>query len=309
MAGSTSFPTGIDTFFPPTSANTLFTATHSDRHQEVALAVKAIETKVGVNGSAVTTTHDYKLSGVTGSDKAASAATVTALSSTVTGLTALQSIFTDTGSVNTYVITPSPAVSSYVKGQVFYFTAANANTGASTLNVNGLGAKAIQWENIALPSTASGGGSFINTITPVMVIYDGTQFQLLNPQSNVLAYIQVTTAQTGIGVAVDLTGLTYTTPSIPTGWTKRLEIKGAFLYTNGSSVPVLTTINADGSDVQLSQIFSSNTVNAFSGMIEYDVIPASGSTHTYKLRGASSSGTASLGASATSPCFIKVTVQ
>ncbi len=34
--------------------------------------VNAIKTKVGVDGSAVTTSHDYKLSGVTGSDKAVS---------------------------------------------------------------------------------------------------------------------------------------------------------------------------------------------------------------------------------------------
>ncbi len=34
--------------------------------------VSALKTKVGVDGSAVTTSHDYKLSGVTGSDKAVS---------------------------------------------------------------------------------------------------------------------------------------------------------------------------------------------------------------------------------------------
>jgi len=41
----------------------------------------ALEAKVGIDGSAVTSTHDYKLSGVTGSDKAASAA-ATALNTT-----------------------------------------------------------------------------------------------------------------------------------------------------------------------------------------------------------------------------------
>lgn len=72
MAGSTSFPGGIDNFVLPTSANTLKNVTHSDRHQEVVLAVEAIETKVGVNSSVVTTTHDFKLSGVGSGDKAVS---------------------------------------------------------------------------------------------------------------------------------------------------------------------------------------------------------------------------------------------
>lgn len=39
---------------------------------ELQTAVVALETKLGVTSSAVTTTHDYKLSGVTGSDKASS---------------------------------------------------------------------------------------------------------------------------------------------------------------------------------------------------------------------------------------------
>ena len=48
-----------------------------------------------------------------------------------------------TGGVNTFVITPTTAITAYALGQIFSFRAANANTGASTLNVNGLGAIAI----------------------------------------------------------------------------------------------------------------------------------------------------------------------
>lgn len=48
--------------------------------------------------------------------------------------------FVDSGAVNAYVITPSPAVSSYADGQYFQFSTTNANTGTSTINVSGLGA-------------------------------------------------------------------------------------------------------------------------------------------------------------------------
>ena len=48
-----------------------------------------------------------------------------------------------TGTANTYVCTYSPAITALVDGMILSFRAITANTGASTLNVNGLGAKAI----------------------------------------------------------------------------------------------------------------------------------------------------------------------
>lgn len=49
----------------------------------------------------------------------------------------------DTGSADTYVIAPSPAVAGYVAGQMFRFKVKTLNTGASTLNVSGLGTRNI----------------------------------------------------------------------------------------------------------------------------------------------------------------------
>ena len=46
----------------------------------------------------------------------------------------------DTGTANTYVITPSPAMQAYAEFVWMIFIAANTNTGASTINGNGLGA-------------------------------------------------------------------------------------------------------------------------------------------------------------------------
>lgn len=69
---STNFPTNLDTFTNPTATDTLAVVSHSAQHTNINDAVSAIEAKVGKDGSAVTTSHDYKLSGVTGSDKAVS---------------------------------------------------------------------------------------------------------------------------------------------------------------------------------------------------------------------------------------------
>lgn len=49
----------------------------------------------------------------------------------------------DTGAANVYAAAYTPAITSLVDGMVLRFKAANANTGASTFNPNGLGAKPI----------------------------------------------------------------------------------------------------------------------------------------------------------------------
>lgn len=66
------YPTTLDTLTNPTSGNGLNSPDHATQHADANDAIEALEAKVGVNSSAVTTSHDYKLSGVTGSDKAVS---------------------------------------------------------------------------------------------------------------------------------------------------------------------------------------------------------------------------------------------
>ena len=50
----------------------------------------------------------------------------------------------DSVGTDSYAITLVPAVGAYADGQVFHFKAGTANTGAATLNVNGLGAITIK---------------------------------------------------------------------------------------------------------------------------------------------------------------------
>lgn len=79
----------------------------------------------------------------------------------------------DSGTANTYVLTLATAPAALVAGQVYDFLAANANTSASTLNINGLGAKSIlRPDGSALQSSDIGAGQTL------MVIYDGTNFRL-----------------------------------------------------------------------------------------------------------------------------------
>lgn len=72
----TNFPTTLDTYTNPSGTSAVGVdvggRTHSEFHSDNNDAIEALQTKVGIDGSAVTTSHDYKLSGVTGSDKAVS---------------------------------------------------------------------------------------------------------------------------------------------------------------------------------------------------------------------------------------------
>lgn len=84
----------------------------------------------------------------------------------------------DTGTANTYVITfaaGQPQPSSYKAGMRVVFKALNANTGASTINVNGLGAVAIRRATGVALSAAD-----INSGQIVELTYDGTVFQMAN---------------------------------------------------------------------------------------------------------------------------------
>lgn len=69
---STLYPGALDTSttIPVEAANIPLSTNHVTAHQNVQDALEAVEAKVGVDSSAVTTSHDYKLSLVTTTDKA-----------------------------------------------------------------------------------------------------------------------------------------------------------------------------------------------------------------------------------------------
>lgn len=81
----------------------------------------------------------------------------------------------DTGAANAYVITPTPALGAYAEGVIYSIKFVHANTGASTLNVSGLGNKAVTRSNgSALQAGDIAAGE------EALVIYDGTEWQLMS---------------------------------------------------------------------------------------------------------------------------------
>jgi hypothetical protein len=79
----------------------------------------------------------------------------------------------DAEASDTYVITLDPVPNGYRTGMMITFTANTANTDGVTLNVNGLGAKAILKMHDQPLVTGD-----IEAGQVVVVVYDGTQFQM-----------------------------------------------------------------------------------------------------------------------------------
>lgn len=83
---------------------------------------------------------------------------------------------TDTGAANAYVAAISPTPAAYTQNMGFIVKIANANTTASTMNLNGLGLKNIKLTNGSDPAA--------NDLLAGMYawfLYDGTNVQLINP--------------------------------------------------------------------------------------------------------------------------------
>jgi hypothetical protein len=106
----------------------------------------------------------------------------------------------DGGTSGAYGCSLTPAVAGYTAGTTYWFRANTANTGSATLNLNGLGAKAIvKQANQALAANDIRAGQW------VMVTYDGANMQMQSQTGNasggsvssVFGRVGAVTAQTG----------------------------------------------------------------------------------------------------------------
>jgi len=98
----------------------------------------------------------------------------------------------DAGSANNLSITLTPSPSGYTDGMSVFVKVAANNTGASTINVNGLGSKNIKRCDLTDPLAGNLAEGMIAELH-----YDGTQFQLMNPvQLSQKTAIEITSSET-----------------------------------------------------------------------------------------------------------------
>ncbi|CAB4166714.1 Coiled stalk of trimeric autotransporter adhesin [uncultured Caudovirales phage] len=161
---------------------------------------------------------------------------------------------TSGGTANAQTLTLAPIITAYVAGQRYSFIAGFTNTAAATLNINGVGTKSIF---NAATGAAIGAGEIVAT-RAYEVLYDGTQFLLLN---------DVTPIQNGDYIWLGTTGGTATaqtasaTPAITAykaGQKFRAKI-GASLQSTGTTAtthtllingitPAKNIVNQDGTN-------------------------------------------------------------
>ena len=58
---ATNYPTSLDALTNPTSSDSMSSPSHSGQHADANDAIEALQAKVGVDSSAVTTSLDYRV--------------------------------------------------------------------------------------------------------------------------------------------------------------------------------------------------------------------------------------------------------
>jgi len=160
---------------------------------------------------------------------------------------------TTTGSTNTYVAAPSPAISSYVDGATFIFQAHQINTGAATLNISSLGAKSI-----------SGIAGQLTTGFTYLVRYKSStdSFSIINPDPGYATTPAEMTALSTAGAEIVIRQAVTMTGNLTLAVPLRIE-KGGSIVTTGY------TLTVSGSfDAGLYQVFSGSGAVVFGKSID-----------------------------------------
>lgn len=162
--GTYSLPAGN----PVVSGATISSTTHNSTMTDIADALTASLAK---NGQTVPTANlpmgGYRHTGVDDAGARTDYARADQVQDST--LTYLKSV----AGTNTITATAPLSLAAYAAGQRFTFIPAATNTGATTLNVNSIGAK-----NVYRNGAALAGGEIVSG-SPAEVVYDGTQFQLV----------------------------------------------------------------------------------------------------------------------------------
>ena len=149
------------------------------------------------------------------------------------------------GAADVQTLTLAPAITAYSKYQRFRFVPTADNTGACTLNVNAVGAKSIKLVDGTDPSAADLDATGITD-----VIYDGTNFVLMNPATAMPNGTQTLANKTLTSPVLNsptinnptITGWSLATANIsaagvisngPAGWTAGVGAAGVFTLTHG----------------------------------------------------------------------------
>jgi hypothetical protein len=206
---------------------------------------------------------------------------------------------------NAIAAAATPAITAYASGATYAFIAANTNTAAATISIDGLTAKSIT-KNGSAALTAGD----IQAGKLTWIQYDGTTFQLLN---NIVYGGSVVNGTLTGGTATSLTLVASTITSLTAALPVSSGGTGQTSYTNGQLLIGNTTGNTltkttltAGNNVTITNGAGSVTISSASitlgtavastsgTSIDFTSIPANVKRVTIMFQGVSTSGTSSV---------------
>lgn len=171
---STNFPGALDTSttIPAESASTPLATNHVTAHQNIQDSIEAIEAKIGVDSSAVTTSHDYKLGEVTGSDKAVGKTATQTLTNKTLGTGTAITLGSDAEG-DTYYRNSSGVLTRLARGTDNYILKMNGNVpnweaeaSISNATTTTAGLSEVATSSEVTAGTATGGSGAPLVVTP-----------------------------------------------------------------------------------------------------------------------------------------------
>lgn len=141
---------------------------------------------------------------------------------------------------NTVTATAPISLAAYAVGQVFQFVPANTNTGAVTLNLNSIGAGAVQLRGKALVGSELVAGVpvtvFVTATTPVFEIIGNGAFLMESIRTDIASATTLDLNAVN-GRSLNVTGTTATTGiTLADGATRILRANAAWPITHGASL-------------------------------------------------------------------------
>lgn len=218
--------------------------------------------------------------------------------------TLVYSRLTSVSGTNTVVGTGPVSMTAYATGQIFTFIPANTNTAATTLNITPSGGSALGAKNIFWNGAACAGGELKQNV-PVILYYDGTQFNILGLSVQLAAptfsasSAAATTPSTGVSTLCTLGTENWDTNSnfasnrfTPTvaGY---YQINGSINSSSSSAITDTTAeIRKNGSAVYITAIPNNNNGTAIASVS--GIVAMNGSTDYVELYGNVSAATPSM---------------
>lgn len=306
---STNFPGSLDTSttIPAESASTPLSTNHVTAHQNIQDALEAVEAKVGADSSAVTTSHDYKLSLVTTTDKAlprdAAATTTNKILGTGTAITLGSDAEGDTyyrTSGNVLARLPRGADNQILKmnGNVPNWEV-EATVSAATESAEGISRLATAAQITAGTASESG---FPLVVTPDQLALSAPTFNAINTTYAPGLISQTTTPQTSsVANTTENTLYTVAIPANTLGTSRAIRVRANGTWAGNVGGRVLTLRGRYGSTEIVAFALTDATSSATGSWRMEFTLFANAATNAQRGRGLFTQNTivSSLGASTT----------